>query len=275
MRLPDFIIIGAPKAGTTSLCRAFATNEEVHVIREKEALFFDKYYDRGTEWYADKFSNIPVERMAGEATPTYALGTNCHETAERIVNLIPTVKLIYCVREPIARIESHYLQDISNGIHTTSISDAINERSYLLETSRYHHVLTSYLRYFPQQQIHIVFIEELIANPEKIINECYRFLGVAETQEVSLQKLGAREDMQRYPQFLKNLRRSEQLDWLRDQLPKPLRIALRKRLSTPLTAEEKKIEWSPEVLKTVKEILSPDARSFLSAMNKDPKIWGL
>jgi hypothetical protein len=107
-RLPNFVIIGAPRSGTTSLAHSLSQHPEVFVTMQvKELHFFDTNFDRGLDWYRQQFSgaDAAAAKAAGEATPTYMYD----ETAmSRMAETVPDARLIAILRNPVDRAYSHY-----------------------------------------------------------------------------------------------------------------------------------------------------------------------
>lgn len=103
MKLPDFIIIGAQKCGTTSLFNYLSKHPDVSLPEEKEIHFFDKFYNKGINWYKKNFLNDGM--LTGEATPYYIY--HPHVTV-RISSCCPNAKLIVMLRNPIDRAYSNF-----------------------------------------------------------------------------------------------------------------------------------------------------------------------
>ena len=108
MPLPDFVVIGAQKAGTTSLYRMLRKHPQVHMPRTKELHYFDFHYERGPEWYAAQFRPGRWERRRGEATPNYMWGPLARQ---RLIADLPSARIIAILRNPVDRAYSHYWHD--------------------------------------------------------------------------------------------------------------------------------------------------------------------
>ena len=120
-RLPDFLIIGAPKSGTTSLSAWLGAHRDVFVPPQKELHFFSREdrWDQGEEWYAAEFASAG-SRLAGEATPNYL----DHEpTAARVASMLPGARLIAILREPVDRAWSHHCYDRDLDMDTTPFDE--------------------------------------------------------------------------------------------------------------------------------------------------------
>src|SRR4051812_42429120 len=107
LRAPDFLIVGAAKAGTTSLAAYLAEHPDVFMARRKELHFFgrEKEYRRGWEWYCSHFEGAGDARAVGEATPDYMWR---ERAVERIAQDLPKARIIATLRHPVDRAYSHY-----------------------------------------------------------------------------------------------------------------------------------------------------------------------
>jgi hypothetical protein len=162
--LPNLLIIGAQKCGTTSLHAYLDLHPDVQMASEKELDFFiaDRAWRNGPEWYAGRFSDAPIR---GEASPNYTAWPVWDGVPERAAALVPGARLVYLVRDPIERIESHYLQrrlqDGARGDIETVIGDVGDPTNLFVARSRYATQLERWLEHFPREQVLVVAAEEL------------------------------------------------------------------------------------------------------------------
>jgi len=160
MKLPDFIIVGTMKSGTSTLAHYLNQYQSIY-MPEKEIHFFDTvggYKDRwekGIEWYASQFKDAIDQQLIGEKTPTYSY---LKDVPERIHEVLPNVKLIWIFRHPIDRAYSNYWHAVKNGSEKESFEYAvIHEKERLkenifqgyIERSKYSDQVKNYLEYFP------------------------------------------------------------------------------------------------------------------------------
>lgn len=112
-RLPDFLIIGAMKAGTTTLFRWLASHPGCALPAVKEPHFFsrDDRYARGVDWYCSHFRDTGG-RLTGEASASYTDPGVVETVAGRIAALVPDVRLVFVARQPEARLRSHYVHEV-------------------------------------------------------------------------------------------------------------------------------------------------------------------
>jgi hypothetical protein len=189
--LPNLIVIGAMKCGTTALHRYLALHPDVAMSEPKELNFFcgpERLGDanessawsagnwhRGVEWYAGHFRPAPVR---GEASPGYT-SPSFPEVAERMARVLPDARLVYAVRDPVERAVSQYLHHRADGTERRPIEEALlDPGSQYLERSLYHVRLEPYLARFPRERIFICAQEDLSSNQRATLRELYRFAGV-------------------------------------------------------------------------------------------------
>jgi len=189
-RLPDVLVIGTAKGGTTALHHYLRHHPQVAMAREKELNFFldpgvlpadPRGFDRGAwhlgvDWYRRWFrSDRPV---CGEASPNYSLGTHAERIAARIAAVVPQARLVYLVRNPLDRMRSHYLMTLKRpGAGRPSFSEYV-ARSEALATSCYGAVLEAYLRHVPRERILVLESAALDARRRESLAAIFRFLGI-------------------------------------------------------------------------------------------------
>src|ERR671919_2133494 len=104
LRLPTFLVIGAMKSGTTALINSLGKHPDVFAL-PSEIHFFDRFHDRGLDWYRERFAKARGQGAVGESTPEYMYLPHARE---RIVRDLPGVQLIAILRNPVERAYSHY-----------------------------------------------------------------------------------------------------------------------------------------------------------------------
>ena len=109
---PNFLVIGAQKSATTTLCDLFSQHPDVYISNPKEPHFFAKneVYAKGWDWYKKLFSNAGKAKAIGEGSTGYTMHVVFPNAPSRISRDLPNAKLIYIVRHPIRRIESDWKQ---------------------------------------------------------------------------------------------------------------------------------------------------------------------
>lgn len=183
MTLPNFLVIGAPKAGTTSLHLHLRAHPQVFMPELKEPRFFGyegegerlKFPIRTLAEYEALFEAVAGETAIGEATPHYLVYPGA---ARRIRELIPEARLIASLRDPVERSYSVYQMNLRNrGVNEgVPFVEAIRRDGNLRET--YGDMLARYFALFPAEQIKVILLEDLETAPQATIRDLYGFLGV-------------------------------------------------------------------------------------------------
>ena len=178
-RLPDFVILGAMKCGTTSLHDYLGYHPDIAMSQPKELNFFVEHqrWERGLAWYKSNFTE--PGKVMGESSPNYTRYPLFPGVAERMHAAMPDVKLIYCVRDPIRRMVSHYVHDYSIGEQDRPFAEAaLDEEEAYLWCSRYYYQLERYLKFYAASQIKLVVLEDMKEKPQETLREVFEFLGV-------------------------------------------------------------------------------------------------
>ncbi len=201
--LPNFIIIGAMKSGTTSLYNYICDHPSVIAAEYDEIGFFDSNYHLGLNWYRSLFPTKKQlksleqkedQGITGEDTPFYFWN---EESANRIKEILPNVKLILILRNPINRAYSEYHDKVQSGRTKKSFEQYIqselenlkknspppskfNDDDSILLRGIYSKQFENWSRIFSKKQIIVLQSEQLLEKPQKVLNEIYNFLGLTE-----------------------------------------------------------------------------------------------
>ncbi len=196
--LPDFLVIGAQKAGTTALYAYLRWHPGITGPSWKEVSYFDRHWWRGEAWYRGQFPLRSRGRLVGEASPSYLF----HPLApERARSLVPEARLVALLRDPVARAYSHYQHEVALGREPLSFEDALaaeddrtrGEVERLLADPRafsrawwdhtyaarglYAEQLERWLAVFPREQLLVVTTDELGEAPGEAYASILAFLG--------------------------------------------------------------------------------------------------
>jgi hypothetical protein len=223
-RLPDFLIIGAQRAGTTSLYRYLVEHPDIApAMPSKGVHYFDTQFHKSSAWYKGHFPTVlaaryvkfrrGVDLLTGEASPYYLFHP---AVPRRVAEALPDVKLIVLLRNPVDRAYSHYANEAARGFETLSFEEALEQEPSRLEgeaekleaNPRYNsfaHQHYSYLArglyraqlerwhaFFAPDQLHIASSEHFWADPEEVLGEVQDFLGVERRPLGAYQKYNAR-----------------------------------------------------------------------------------
>ncbi|MEM1330293.1 MAG: sulfotransferase [Planctomycetota bacterium] len=183
MRLPDFLIIGAMKAGTTTLFADLGANPGCYFPRDKEPgdLARDEVLtEAGRAAYARHFEGAPSGALLGEASTVYTKRPDFERCAERARRVLgPDLKLLYIVRDPISRaLSQHYHEWSAGELDIADASEAIRSVPRILEYSRYAMQLEPWLDAFGSENLMAVRFEDYIADRASGCERVSRFLGL-------------------------------------------------------------------------------------------------
>ena len=195
MRLPDFLIIGAQKSGTTWLADQLSFHPDIFMVPD-EIHFFDKAqnYCRGLPWYSRHFENAQPRQLAGEKTPDYLWangdGAEGHlsDVHVKLYQALPSAKLIVVLRNPVERA----LSALAHLVRTRRIAPSHNVDDLLLGRKHhriqghgviskgfYYRQLMAYARLYNRERILVLIFEEDIAKaPDEGLRRTSDFLGV-------------------------------------------------------------------------------------------------
>jgi Sulfotransferase domain len=187
--LPNLLIIGAQKCGTTSLHAYLGLHPDVEMAAGKELDFFiaERAWRNGPQWYAGHFGDAPVR---GEASPNYSAWPVWDGVPERAASLVPHARIVYLVRDPLERIESHYLQrrlqDGARGDVAAVVGDVGDPRNLFVARSRYATQLERWLAHFDAGQVLVLSAEELRDDRAAAVGAVLAHAGLGERVDPAL-----------------------------------------------------------------------------------------
>ncbi len=181
--LPNFITIGGMNCGTTSLHEYLKLHPDIYMSTPKEPSFFlegkGHTWKRGLNWYKGLFDGS--FRVRGESTANYTKFPAYKGAPERIRRIVPDVKLVYLVRNPIDRIVSHYRWQVYHMGETRSFNEVMKAPRWYVMVSSYYQQLEQYLKHFPESRILILRFKNLVRQRTDTIQRVFRFVGVNDT----------------------------------------------------------------------------------------------
>lgn len=199
--IPNFVIAGAMKCGTTSLHAALEQHPDVSLPEGEVQLLsiddfvenpvfspcvegewvhqdFDRFFDEYCNWHAARHRNAKSGQILGEDAPTYL---SSPIAMARMSELMPDTKIIVALRDPVVRTISHYWHLVRSGRVDLPLEELLcRTPALLLKRSMYLRQLELLFSYFDRAQVHIVLLEQLMRDPQKVMVEIFRFLGVRE-----------------------------------------------------------------------------------------------
>jgi len=179
MTLPNFLGIGAQRAGSSWLDKQLRSHPKVYIpARRKEVHFFDRYYDRGLEWYQEFFPSAERAsqyRAIGEITPMYIYHP---DMPARIQKHMPDCKFIAILRNPADRAYSHYNLMVRGINEQRSFDKILKEYPKVYARGLYSEQLERYLRYFPRKNMLVLIFEHIKSDSESVLHQIAEFLSI-------------------------------------------------------------------------------------------------
>lgn len=240
--LPNLIIIGGLKCGTTSIHHYLGLHPEIQMSKPKELNFFceEQTWDLGLDWYRGRFDDRFAVR--GESSPHYTNQPRFTGVAERIREHAPDTRLLYMVRDPIGRMLSHWRHATGAGYETRTdqMQELLSDPgSAYVQRSQYWMQLQPYLKNFDPDQIEIITQEELQDDRDATMRKAFSFAGVdpgftSEQFDREWEKSTAKEsDKYQFMEKLVKLPGFRSFDRNFDRLPERMRWLVEKAVHDP------------------------------------------
>jgi hypothetical protein len=178
-RLPDFVVIGAMKCGTSSLRHYLALHPEVFVAEQSPDFFLEEHnWPRGVAWYRARF--VDGARVCGEVSPRYTNAPFFAGVPERMHAVLPDAKLLYVVRDPVERLVSHWMHARAYGREDRPFAEALRdlEGNVYVGRSRYALQLAPFLARYPRARLLVLYQEDLWSRRGPAMRRVFAFLGV-------------------------------------------------------------------------------------------------
>ncbi len=186
---PNFIYTGPDKAGSSWLHEVLIAHPQVFVPEAKDLYFFDRYYDKGADWYLRHFAPAgPEHQVVGEVCQDYLADPRC---PQRIEETLGRVRTMVTLRDPADRAFSSYLYMLKHGETPGAFVDALRTRPELVEHGRYGAALQRYVERFGRDSVHVAVFDDLVADPQGFVDDVLSFLGV-DPMTLDEEQLGAR-----------------------------------------------------------------------------------
>ena len=285
--LPNLLVIGAMKSGTTSLHHYLSIHPRIFMSEIKELNYFIKEENasKGIDWYKSNFDSRFMYN--GESSQNYSKRHLYKGVPKRIKKTLGNdVNFIYIVRDPIKRIISHvneakFLGNRKNSFNLEEYSETqLRELNYVL-TSMYYYQIEPYLELFPNENFHFVCFEELSMNPQKELNKIFSFLNL---ENVDLREQGKL--------IAKNVSKDKKVEaiWLREfkrgaYMPSIIKKSISPSLKSNLLSligslglgrsEIRQISLSTDLRNKIEIILTKDIDKFKSLAKRNFKDWTL
>ena len=293
---PNFLIVGSAKCGTTALASILGSHPDCCMSQPKEVSFFqdnvdfkpNPNYEKGWDWYKQAFAHYVGESFIGEATPSYSDRSRSPNTARRIYNFNPDMKIVYMVRDPLQRQISGWKMQYA--VAKAKSFPGRREHQWALkgfdywmqmqrdvkqwDECRYGYQLAAYEDFFPAKNIYVSFLEDWQYSKEVEVDRIMCFLGLdpglwqRDIQEESNRASGRTIDR---PE-IKKIRTNPIVKNVAKYLPISWRNWLRQGIARA-QINYPSIQMSEATQSEFVGFLIQDAQDFLSSRNKGLDLW--
>jgi len=194
-----FFMVGCQRCGTTWTDAALREHPQVFLPSKKQSYFFDRNYDKGMDWFMERFKGIESKQIAvGEIATGYCLPGS----VPRMAKHFPNVKLLMVMRNPIDRAYSNY-QSRKSECGWTSFEQAIESDVDLLERGQYADQIDALLEHYPREQLKLLLYDDLHEDDRSFLTSVLEFIGVE--SDVDSKLFGQRKNAAMFPKTRKVL----------------------------------------------------------------------
>jgi hypothetical protein len=274
-RLPDFVVIGAQKGGTTSLWHYLRVHPDVFLPDLKEPNFFiqEGNWSRGIEWYRSLFEGPTAQQLLGEVSPGYTMFPTFAGAAARMAKYIPDARLIYLIREPVDRMISNWGQSRADFLEIRSIRKSFISDLRYVSLSQYATQIEQYLEYFDREALLVIRTEDLATDTESTMRGVCRHLGISPAALLPSYEKHNTSEFRIFPRrrtvmardALVQMRQKRMAEWLKCSSPRPFTYR-------PMLDSESKIDT--ELRLRMSEYLRVEMLRLREIVGPDMDLWG-
>lgn len=273
--LVDFMMIGAQKAGTTSLASQLAAHPSIAFCREKEPGYFHKTeaWRAGLDGYHSLYSPQPGQ-ICGEASTFYTFFPEFTETHKRLFDYNPDMKLIYIMRQPVERVLSHYAHNLVRNLDANPPDKAVFLSPDYVNRSRYAVQIRPYLELFEREQVMLLVFEEYVRDQVGTLRQLAGFLGIDAQPFVDMDTAAQHKTVgEPYLKYesVRSVVKTPAFQKLRNVVPASIRQPVRHKLLS------NKLEQKPEVQPATKQalwrLLEDDVRGIEDLLGRRLAVW--
>lgn len=274
----DFVIPGFSKCGTTTLCELLCQHPQVAIPR-KEPGYFAQNFGDGPDSYVELFRGVRKGVLRGDASTTYSTEQFGDVASIRLASRFPGLRCIFIARHPMKRLESsfrqmHHIGHLFGVSAERDLAATLSKLPNMIADTRYWDILNRYRRFFPDEQIHLMFLEDLARQPEVEVRRCFRFLGIDPNVPLSdiTRQSNAGESKEYDTAAMRMIRRQRLLRGVWNQLSPSRRSSLARWLGLRRPFSQA-IRWKPQTINSLRAALAEDSRQLLAYAGRSPEFW--
>ena len=276
LTLPDFIVISPAKSATNTVFNCLQEHPSICMAKNvKGTRFFDRFYHKGIEWYAKFFKDCPDHSLKGEVVETYFYTPN---VPERIYRHIPSVKFFICLRNPIERAFSLYLEFKKFGFVSGTFEQALDKhRKVFIEDNFYYDHMVRYFQYFPQKNIFVTLFDDFKKDRSAFIQNLYAFLEIDDS--FVPESMHVKMNPARRPRFRIINRMAFHMGWFFRKLNCLSLIAVAKKSNFAkniLFRQEYGDDYpeiTPDVRKRLQDVFQNQIENLANLIERDLSVW--
>ncbi|MCL4803572.1 MAG: sulfotransferase [Anaerolineae bacterium] len=271
----DFMMIGAQKAGTTSLAAQLAAHPQICFCREKEPGYFHKTADwrAGLDKYHSLYDPRPGQ-ICGEGSTFYTFFPEFRETHTRLYDYNPELKFIYIMRQPVERVISHYTHNRVREIDMRPPEDAVFTDAAYVDRSRYGVQLRPYLELFGPENVLLLIFEEYTADQIGTLGRIAEFLDIDAAPFITTDTTPLHQSVGQpflRSEALRNFTKTGTFQKVRNVVPAAIRQPIRHRLLSNKIDE--KPHFSPEMKMALWRMLEDDVNTIEGLLGRGLNVW--
>ena len=276
MTLPNFLVIGAQRSGTTLLHRVLEAHSEIYVPhRRKEVHYFDWYFDRGVRWYERFFpSSVHAVRYnaIGEITPDYLFDESA---PHRIHATLQECRFVVSLRNPVDRAYSWYQFLVRRVAERRSADEFFKENEEALARGLYSQQLNRYFEWFPRNNFLNLIFEEMLLHPATNLERLAEFLDLSHAWPDPAALMRERINASEVPRFGVAFKRAQRVGqvFTRHDLDWVVRLARRTGLPELLGRGSPAPSLSPSTRAWLQDYYREEIFRLESLLQRDLEIW--
>lgn len=172
----QFLCVGPQRTGTTWVYEMLRRHPEIYVPEAvKETMFFDRYYERGLDWYRKYYREAGANQLCGEVAPTYF---DVPEVPARVHDVSPGCTIFITLRHPVERARSLFLHHLKKGRVSENFWEAADQKPRIIDAGRYAEHIPRWTATFGEDQLSFQFLEDIRNQPETVLHAVQDTLGV-------------------------------------------------------------------------------------------------